>query len=321
MGLISGLTTPWALNRKGILGINARNQRYIATFNRRCFFPRADDKILTKQLAKTAGIAVPELYAVIKSIGQLRDLVDYISPYREFVVKPAHGSGGEGVYVIINSKDGLYERANSDHVDIDDLQHHISNILHGLYSLGGQPDYAIIEYRVQSDPIFENVAYRGVPDIRIIVFRGVPVLGMVRLPTKMSHGRANLHQGAIGAGIDMLSGKTTSGVWRNKPLNMHPDTGFPITNLMIPMWRELLTMAASCYEFSELGYLGVDIVLDRNLGPLVLEINARPGLSVQIANQLGLTKRLEAVERGLSDGMSVAERVDFAEGIFNIVLS
>ena len=40
----------------------------------------------------------------------------------------------------------------------------------------------------------------------------------------------------------------------------------------------------------QLGYVGVDIVLDANYGPMVLEANARPGLNIQIANNQGLLK-------------------------------
>jgi len=37
-------------------------------------------------------------------------------------------------------------------------------------------------------------------------------MAMLRLPTKESGGKANLQQGAIGLGIDMASGVTTSAV-------------------------------------------------------------------------------------------------------------
>ena len=48
-----------------------------------------------------------------------------------------------------------------------------------------------------------------------------------------------------------------------------------------------------------MGYLGVDIVLDRKQGPMLLEANARPGLAIQIANGQGLIPRFEAVDRAL----------------------
>src|SRR5699024_5358464 len=129
-------------------------------------------------------------------------------------------------------------------------------------SLGGLPDSAILEYRVRPSEIFDDISYSGVPDIRTIVFRGIPVASMVRLPTRMSDGKANLHQGAIGAGIDLLTGKTLEGVWFNRILSRHPDTAKPVNGVTIPGWQQLLELSARSYDLTQLGYLGVDVVLD-----------------------------------------------------------
>jgi alpha-L-glutamate ligase-like protein len=154
----------------------------------------------------------------------------------------------------------------------------------------------MIETLVHFDPQFANLTYHGVPDIRVIVFKGYPVMAMTRLPTRMSHGKANLHQGAIGAGIDLATGLTFGGVSGNHLVEEHPDTGQRIEGFRVPYWSRIISMAAHCYEAVELGYLGVDIVLDRDLGPLILELNARPGLNIQLANRRGLRSRLEAIE-------------------------
>ncbi len=61
-----------------------------------------------------------------------------------------------------------------------------------------------------------------------------------------------------------------------------------------------------------LGYQGIDIVLDREQGPLILELNARPGLNIQIANRAGLHKRLTAIEANRGRLKAVADRVAFA---------
>jgi len=198
----------------------------------------------------------------------------------------------------------------------EDLDHHVSNALSGLYSLGGHPDKVLIEYLVKFDPIFEAISYQGVPDIRIIVFLGVPVMAMVRLPTRMSEGKANLHQGAIGAGIDLHTGKTLSGVWQNEIVTEHPDTEQSIINVQVPEWDKLLNLAARSYELTGLGYQGVDLVLDKNKGPLILELNARPGLNIQIANRAGLLTRLQLVEQHAPSLKSVEDRITFSKQHF-----
>ena len=300
------------LSQKGILGINNRNANYTLKYNSRNKYPLVDNKLKTKQLAIEAGIPVPELYAVIEIERQIQDIDDIIKHQDAFVAKPACGSGGNGIVVIAGRGMDMYRKASGKFMTSDELRYHISNILSGLYSLGGQSDKAIIEYRVQPDLIFEPISYMGVPDIRIIVFFGIPVMSMVRLPTRMSDGKANLHQGAIGAGVNIATGITLSAVWKDTIITRHPDTGHPVTNIKVPFWEKLLEIASRCYEMTGLAYQGVDIVLDKNQGPMILELNARPGLNIQIANQCGLLKRLKWIEQHHQELNSIEDKVQFA---------
>lgn len=288
------------LAERGVLSMNARNLEFIHMENPRRLFPLVDDKTLTKQLATEAGIAIPEFYGVIKSEVGIRELGEILEGRPSFVVKPAHGSGGSGILVVDDTRNGRYQRSNGAYMHLEQIEHHVSNVLSGMHSLGGRPDAALIERRVEFDPLFEDVSYRGVPDIRTIVYRGVPVAAMVRLPTRDSDGKANLHQGAVGVGVDLATGRTTHGVCKSRPVELHPDTLMPLAGIEIPEWPSLLELAARCHSLAPLGYLGVDIVLDRKLGPLVLELNARPGLAIQLANRRGLRAALEHV-RGLSE--------------------
>jgi len=301
------------LNDIGVLGLNERNCEFIMQYNPRRLYPLVDDKLATKRLAVPAGLPVPELYGVIGSHREVRDLPRIVEGHRDFVVKPAQGSGGDGILVVsARVKDrNVYRLVDGTILGEGDIEHHLSNIISGQYSLGGHRDVALVEYCVKFDSTFAEHAFRGVPDIRIIVFRGYPVMGMVRLPTRRSHGKANLHQGAVGAGIDLATGQTTHGVIGNSPVTEHPDTGALIAGLQIPQWEYLLQFAARCHDLTGLGYLGVDIVLDRDKGPMLLELNARPGLNIQIANRCGLRPRLALVNPRPA-GAPVEERVAFA---------
>ena len=290
LGTLSGL------RRAGVLGLNCRNSEYTLKYNKRRFYPLVDDKVLCKQRMKERHLPVPDLIAVVEFNSQASHLEELIEDSNEFVIKPANGSGGNGILVITDRKADYFLDSDSKLVLKEDLAHHLTNVIGGLYSLGGQPDVAMIESLVHFDPLFAQLTYHGVPDIRVIVFKGYPVMAMTRLPTRMSHGKANLHQGAIGAGIDLGSGVTFGGVSGNSLVEKHPDTGHPIAGFRVPHWDRIMSMAAQCYEAVELGYLGVDIVLDRDLGPLILELNARPGLNIQLANRRGLRRRLDAIE-------------------------
>lgn len=322
MALFNPFRVARELRRIGLLGIGQRNADYVLMHNPRKFYPRVDDKLLTKQLAIEAGLPVPELYAVVREEHEIAELHEKLRHRDSFVVKPAHGSGGDGILVIDGRRGERYRRANGSFMTRDEFDHHLSNGLSGLFSLGGQPDHLIVEYMVRFDPLFERVSFKGVPDIRIISFLGYPAMAMIRLPTRMSDGKANLHQGAIGVGIDIPTGLTRRGVWGTEPVKEHPDTEHSIVGLQIPHWDDLLMIAARSYELSGLGYVGVDIVLDRDRGPMILELNARPGLAIQIANGNGLRHRLEKVQVLEREGRlsaDPAERVAFARAQFATV--
>jgi alpha-L-glutamate ligase-like protein len=300
----------------GLLGINRRNAEYTLKYNSRDRYPLVDDKLQTKKLATEADIAVPELYGVIQTEYQVRHFAEMIEPHAEFALKPSRGSGGKGILVIAGRSKDMYRSVDGSLLTREEVGYHLSNVISGMYSLGGQPDKALIEYRVQFDPVFEAISYQGVPDIRGIVFLGVPVMSMVRLPTRMSGGKANLHQGAIGAGIDIATGRTLTAVWRNAIVSEHPDTGNPVTGIKIPNWEKLLKIVAQCNELTGLGYIGVDLVLDKDKGPLILEINARPGLNIQIANRSGLLPRLKLVEQYHTELVNLNDRIEFSKHNF-----
>ena len=166
------------LRSAGVLGINQRNGQYTLRYNPRSLYPLVDDKVRTKQLAQQAGIAVPELYGIIEIERQIRDLPLLLENHGDFVVKPARGSGGDGIIVITGRRGANYRKLSGLLLTEAELQHHVANILSGMFSLGGQRDQALFEYRVRFDPVFREIAYQGIPDIRIIVFLGV-VLGGV----------------------------------------------------------------------------------------------------------------------------------------------
>lgn len=302
----------------GILGLNERNVSYISRYNSRKNYPLVDNKLLTKRAAQKANISVPQLLGVIDSPYLLNNLHEILQPLQQFVVKPARGSGGKGILVITDRDADHFVKPGGRVLTLSDIHHDISNILSGVYSLGGKPDSAFVETLVQGDPLLQKYSYQGLPDIRVIIFNGFPVMAMLRCPTQLSDGKANLHQGAVGVGIDITCGKALRAVQNNRIVTTHPDTGVDFSDLVIPNWRGLLRLASSCYDFTDLGYLGCDIVLDRNRGPLILEVNARPGLSIQTATGVGLRHRLRAIEALINADMDIDKRIDIIQtGIFD----
>ena len=298
--------TRW-LKDIGILGMNRRNAEYIMRCNPRSAFPLVDDKLLTKRLAEKYEIPTPPLYHVIESHGDMAGLEKALEGQNEFVVKPARGSGGSGIVLITDRMKEGFVKQSGEVISWKDLTYHISDILSGIYSLEGLEDRALFEALIHVDPIFSSVTYRGVPDIRIIVYRGVPAMGMVRLPTQASDGKANLHRGAVGVGIDIGKGMTLTAVHHSEIVHHHPDTGNPMNGIQVPHWEKMLLMAARAIDITGLGFLGVDLVIDCERGPLLLELNARPGLQIQIANRTGLHRRLDLIDKAPPDFFTTPE--------------
>ena len=296
---------------KDIVGINDRNIGYIFTENPRKLLNLVDDKLKTKELLESVGIPFPKVYGVFSEIHELKNL-EKVMDRDEFVIKPSTGAGGRGIVVIKDRAEGAWVKSSGKTITLAEIRAHCSDVLEGVYSIDGSPSPVFFESLIKSHPALAKVSFEGVPDVRIISYRGVPVMAMVRLPTRESSGKANLHQGALGAGIQISGGQTIHAICKDKPVSTHPDTGSSLIGVEIPFWDEILEIASKAYNAVGLGYLGVDVAIDETAGPLVLELNARPGLSIQNANGCGLKNRLEAIEKMDLENSSFAKRVSVA---------
>jgi alpha-L-glutamate ligase-like protein len=297
-----------------ILGMNARNYLYIRRYNPARNRVVADDKLEAKRMLLANNIPTADLYAEFHNREDIKNFDWKNLPARGFAIKPARGWGGGGILPIRNWDGEKGKTVNGEEFTVENLENHILDVLEGAYSLQYLPDRALIEELLTENQFFKKLRSIGIPDIRVIVFNGVPVMAMTRIPTQESGGKANLHQGAIALGIDIRTGITTSAVWHDKTIQYIPDTKVKVSGVRLPNWEELLLMATRTQLASGLGYVGVDLVLDGKKGPMVLELNARPGLAIQIANLASLRTRLERVE---NMDIQTAERgVEVAKSLF-----
>jgi alpha-L-glutamate ligase-like protein len=303
------------LHKRGVLGINRRNSEYTLRWNDRRLYKTVDDKLETKRLCEKAGIPTPRLLAVARHHFELRTLRREMLGLETFALKPASGAMGNGIVVVIGRDDDRFLRPAGRFLRADGLEHHASSILSGLYSLGGRPDAAMVEERLIVHPEMARIVTDGVPDVRVVVYRGVPVMAMTRLPTHRSGGRANLHQGAVGAGIDLVTGRIIAAMSDNRMLRRHPDTGEHLIGQEIPEFEVVMHIALAATDQTGLGYVGADVVVDAERGPMILELNARPGLAVQLASRAGLRPRLQAVDREIRPDVPLADRLEMGRRI------
>jgi len=285
------------MKASSILGLNSRTQRFSYPYNRHRGKRIANSKILTRRALRRLQVPTPKIYKVFQKPSDILEF-DFSSLPSSFAIKPNKGLGGNGIIVVKKraKEDGSWITTDRRKITAADIQSHLLDILEGAYSKRNVPDTGFIQEYVGRHKVFRKYAYRGTPDIRIIVFNRVPVMAMLRLPTKTSGGRANLHQGAIGVGVDIATGITTRAILGNQRILYKPGTKRKLNGIKIPDWEEMLQIAASCNDVPGLGYMGVDIVLHPEKGPMVLELNSQPGLQLQLCNSAGLKKRLERVE-------------------------
>ena len=308
-----------------ILGQNARNYLFLS-LNKKEGRKIANSKLLTKRVLKRHNLPTPAVLTVFRTAKKINNFAWETLP-DNFVLKPSKGSGGEGV-VIVKKKAkwaGEWYLMDGSIINTQDLKFHALEILSGRFRLYNVPDVAFVEERIKIQKIFSRYVYHGTPDIRVLVFNKVPVAAMLRLPSKESEGKSNLHQGAIGAGIDLATGITTFGIVNGRFIKYIPETKRKINGLKVPHWDRILKLAVEAQEaVPSLGFLGVDVILDKEKGPMILELNARPGLEIQNANLSPLKKRLERVEglevKDVDHGVKIAKAL-FAERFADRVMA
>ncbi|MBP9817819.1 ATP-grasp domain-containing protein [Candidatus Shapirobacteria bacterium] len=301
----------------------------------------ADSKYRTKKMLYTAGVGVPKLIARFRTAEELEKF-KWEKLEGNFVVKPVSGYGGDGI-LIVRKKSQIpksnfqtssklqitnFQLMNGKMIALEEIKGHCREILAGKYSMHGTPDAVIVEERIKIHPMFLALTKSGTPDVRVIVYNKIPVMAMLRIPTEKSGGKANLQQGAFGLGVDLATGITTFGIeGKGDEIKKIFDRGkkkmIKVNGIRIPLWREILETAVNSQKaISGLGFVGVDVVLDKDKGPVVLEVNARPGLSIQICNKAGLKARMEKVEdievKSVNHAVSAAKYL-FGEGFFEKV--
>lgn len=274
-----------------LVGINQRNLGLVYPYNPRKHFPLANDKVLSKSILEKNDIPTPRTYAVISGLWEINEQLEEINNNKEIVIKPANGSGGGGILILFKHEDGNWYNHADELYTREKLAHHIAKIIYGVYSIGDK-DQAIIEYCIKPHKFLTSIYNKGIPDFRVIVFNNIPITAMLRVPTDKSDGKANLHQGAMGIGVDLEKGILMQGFYKNKYLNTHPDSGFKFVGTTIPNWQETIDISIETSKLFPLMYLGIDIIFDKNRGPMVIEVNARPGLQIQNINKTGLKTTL-----------------------------
>lgn len=285
------MVSPWRRSRR-VLGLNARNLLYVYQLNPRRHFPLADNKIRTKRALLKAGVPAPASLALMTGLAEVSRAKDFLIRTREFVVKPAQGRQGSGIVVITGHDGERFVGPGGRRLTWEDLKRCMGDILFGVHSVG-HSDTVLVEKRLRPHAAYGGLAEYGLPDVRVILLHAAPAMAMMRVPTRDSGGRANLHQGAVGLALRLSDGLAFRASIRGTVVSTHPDNGHRLTGFHLDLWDEIVALARRAAACLPLPFLGVDIVLDEEDGPVVMEVNVRPGLEIQNVNGVGLRGRLQ----------------------------
>ncbi len=277
-----------------VLGMNARN-----LFVRRENPPEAirivNDKYATKAALVAAGVPVVPTIMVLRDRWDLETINWNLLP-SAWALKPNSGGQGKGIMLARERTGDHWLTASGRVLTRRIITEHIRPVLDGEFSLDGNDgDWVLFEPLIIPDSVLADLVPIGLPDIRVICYHAQPILAMTRLPTKASEGRANLHQGAVGAGINIETGEIERALFGREQVAKHPDTGRSLIGVVAPYWDKILDAAKKCGPATGLGYTGVDVVIDEKRGPLIIEVNARPGLEIQNVTGVGLMERIQAL--------------------------
>lgn len=265
------------------MGMNLRNH-LIREANSLFSLSLAKDKIRFKEILQKNNIATPETYFEINNFTDLKKIKNF---HDQFVIKPNHGLGGNGI-LVLEKRDGYFVNPSNDVYNKEMVWIHLKKILDGEYSGLTEYDQVLIEERIHPSKkiVFQDAV--GLPDIRLICLNYEPVLAMMRYSNKRSKGRANLSAGAMGIGIDIATGRFNHLHVKNEkaPLSLS-DFSIP-ADFVMPKWEEMKAVARRASEISGLSFSGVDVILSHEDKVMVLEINGRPGIEIQNINERSL---------------------------------
>ena len=275
-------------DKNQVLSINGRNRHLVYKHNGHALLQLATNKLDTKKSLSRAGVPCPTTIASCDSFGGVNAFMQQLDKQKDIVIKPNKGARGNGILLLAKKQGDGFVSTSGKTWPAKAIKRHIEEILSGSFSQNGDEDSAYIEPMIHQDHRLKSFAPLGLCDIRIIVCNGKLMSAMLRIPTQKSKGKANLHKGAIGTSIDLETGVTGRSLLANRVIHKHPDSGKLLKNIKLPYWNEIKKIAEQCHHSIPLGYMGVDICLDEKEGPLVLEVNGRPGLEIQNVNDEGI---------------------------------
>lgn len=149
----------------------------------------------------------------------------------------------------------------------------------------------VVEQYVKQHPAMSSLSPSSVNTIRVVtissnthpVTADGKMLDIAYAALRIGGSNAlvdNFHSGGMAAGVDLETGElvTNAADMDGNVYEVHPATGTKIKGFRIPYFAEALEMVKkACEDSGVTGFLGWDIAIAED-GPMLIEINLRPGV-------------------------------------------
>lgn len=271
--------------------LSARQQaRYISPAVNGTYADVLENKVAYHLSTEPYVDCVPTFYGVIQGgefvpgpAGEIEGGVSSILDAEgDVIIKPVTGTHGRGVYRLSREPGGY--TINGDRVSEEGLADFLRRL----------DGFLAVEF-VENHGYADAICPTAVNTIRVIAIRGPDshefsvVSAVHRFGSSTTGPTDNWSGGGFAAPIDVETGEfghligytPETGLRR---LERHPDTGTRVNGEYVPQWERIKATVLDVAELHrEEPYVGWDVVLTDD-GPVVLEGNCAPGITVQ---QLG----------------------------------
>lgn len=209
--------------------------------------------------ARGLGASAPELYGIVTAAGFLARSPSAHARLRQqatVVLKPTTGQGGRAVR--------LAEPAE----------------LATMIAPAGEA--LLVQERVTQHPALSRINPHSLNTIRVLSVRlpdgPIPAVATHRWGTARSAPVDNFSSGGLSSSVDLATGRLGPGLrlargGRPMEFHDHPDTGEPITDVVVPHWAAVRELTDKLMDaFPELDHVGWDLAVSDN-GVRVIEGN------------------------------------------------
>ncbi len=233
-----------------------------------------NNKLVGAQLCKSLSVRQPTTYCMLEPDASFRDRLAAVfqsSGQRQLMLKPVFGRSGIGIAMVEQRDNGIFVRTSSAEMPLAEFR----------------LEYPVFLQEVlRQDPRIAAIWHSSVNTMRIVTMLtasdDVIILGGTM---RFGVGKSivdNWSAGGVASGIETETGRLRkyAGDMLGNSYTQHPSSQFTFEGFEIPEWQRILDAARAIQReipFSRIA--GLDLCLNENAQPILIEINGLPDVT------------------------------------------